>query len=143
MNVENIITTIELLKQAKIDNCLDMTIFQDGKVIVDTYEEVVLNGNKVCLAGLVGVSQAWRDMGGRIDKYGAPKLGSNSSSAMAYWFDVDYAVAHGLIAVASIGDIHPLYQKKFDEVTADDVIKVLEELMQTGEESFIEKYKII
>lgn len=68
MNRDNIQYTIDLLKQAQNFN-INSFQFQKAHFVADSVEELHSCGNSACIAGYVGLSARWREMGGGVHTF--------------------------------------------------------------------------
>lgn len=152
MNIENIDKAIAIMERAKASNGVSMRRWQETKGIhvlpVKTEEELHACGNKACLAGWIAVSPEWKAFGGEsLD--GEPVLHGEpyANGALGKWWEVSSALTGGLIYpdpclnyVYDTEDAHPIYGKPWGDIKADDVIRILQELREIGEQAFFEKY---
>jgi hypothetical protein len=142
MNRTNIQATIDILKLAQN---FDINDFQQAAdpdertKYVDTVEELHVCGNTACIAGYVGISQAWKDFGGTVS-YGVPRLRKggkeiDTEDALArYWglprVDVEAIIYGGsgwprFVATHRIKDVPDLWSR----MTKDQAISLFEQLL--------------
>lgn len=105
--------------------------------VVKTEIELHRCGNRACFAGYIAVSPEFQEDGGSIDHYGSPVYnGFDDSNAIADWLGISFGGAHDLV----FGDLddHNMsysnyYDKEWEEVTKEDVIRKLQELRRSYE----------
>lgn len=137
---------IAIMERAAEHAAIAMTYFQtksnpDQRCSL-TEADLHACGNKACFAGYLGVSPEWKAYGGVIGGMGAPyirlpKLGMLSpTESIGRWLNVSPDCLELLfyqfdMTMTNDGD-HVVYNKSWDQVTADDVLIVLNRIKQAG-----------
>lgn len=139
MNKTNVLAATEIMKRAR--GRVDMNQWQStaksGKV-ASNESELHGCGNTACFAGWVAVSPEFQESGGFVDIKGIPSLRCDNylwigEEAIASWLGIDLSLANKLVfGDQNLDSYSDFYDKWWDEVTADDVIKKLE-LILNGE----------
>lgn len=152
MNRDNIQYTIDTLKAAqnfniRVFQCATPSLVFSPTKYAQDIEELHTCGNTACIAGYVGLTQRWRDLGGVCDQ-GVPSFLDLSEDEIENG-DHDYTVASlvrfwGLPAI-DIAAI--IYSENWDEfreaftglpkdwrtMTKEDAISLFEQLLAKGE----------
>lgn len=152
MNEKNVQKAIDIMKRAAEHDCIDMTSYQSANEesnLVRYEDELHACGNKACFAGYIAVSPEFRADGGCTSFAGSPmiykKLINTNYPVLGYvaiaeWLgihsDIAYSFVHGDLdddAIVENGGLYSgFYEKDWSDITADDVIVKLEQLLETG-----------
>lgn len=164
MNVENIKKAIAVMERAKERDSLNMITWRSINPTLTllqrshysharSEEEFHACGNTACFAGHLAISPEWIKDGGGCEYNGMPNLAViegdytdrilHGEYAVAHWLGVDILVASNLIHQKGLYGIHPVYKTMWGDVTADHVIKALNELIELGDDGFIAKYNLV
>lgn len=156
MNIDKIKATIAIMERAKPHDAIRMASWQEGHIYgcpVEVSESSLhACGNKACLAGYVAVSPEWQMDGGTMHSTGEPYIASmpvekwDAGPALAQWWGVSETVGELLVLPYTDtglgdGENHVVYGKHWMDVRVDDVLRVLNELLEIGEDAFLEKYR--
>lgn len=141
MNIKRMKKAIAVMTRAAEHDSIDMEYYQSHPLgipfrIVYNEAELHLYGNKACFAGHIAVSPEFQEDGGGANHDGCPMFNSYQyASAISEWLDIDHGIAADLVYTGNI------YQKPWKEVNGLDVVKVLQELLEHGEDKMSEKIK--
>lgn len=144
MNKVNVEIAINIMQRV-IDrkSAFNMSDWQDTDDInlaAQTEKELLDCGTAACFAGWIGVSPEWQDKGGFILDTGVPVILScgerlYGADAIQEWLNITKKEAHGLCAVYhnKKSCFIPEYTgKRVEEITAEDVMSILNRLLKTG-----------
>lgn len=137
MNVENIKKAIEIMERAAVRGSFSMTSWQTPStngIIAKTEAELHRLGNKASFAGHVAVSPEFQADGGSVGYRGRPRMdGYDSEEAVAHWLGISRLQAmrlvYGYLDVCEDWRFSQFYNKPWAEVTTEDVIVKLNDLL--------------
>lgn len=142
---------IAMMERAAEHDSIAMMQFQATRrsgVLARTEAELHKCGNSACLAGYIGVSPEWQEFGGTINVMGIPVLTQvptlSAEDALGAWLGVSSLCIDPMIFphYQNGRNNHMVYQKRWEDVTARDVIKVLRRVKRAGSFSPILKQLI-
>ncbi len=133
MNKVNVQHALNIMKRAKSVYMPEWQCVLDTDDVLETEAELHACGTAACFAGHVAVSPEFKADGGSVGGIGDPHIGGNlgGQEAIAEWLGIPTDQASALCYThKELGE--ELYNKQSEEVTKEDVILVLEEML--GEE---------
>lgn len=132
MNLNNVKKAIAIMERVKErDDLLDLCVWQHPKAIQETEEELHECGTSACLAGWIAVSPEFQADGGSVGADGGPILGTYEDHyAVARWLGIPNE--SDSLELCGMFNARAVYGVDEEEVTVDDVLRVLYRLRDTG-----------
>lgn len=145
MNVNNVLQVINDLSNLPSDNFFLARWQAGGEFIYDTVKDVIDNGIKVDIGGLIAVSDHFKQQGGLVGLFGEPVIeGNHGINAVSEYLGISFSDAYLLLHGINYEDIERLndaannpetyltsvYGIPVNNVTPKDVISELEKLIE-------------
>lgn len=133
---------INIVKRTIRHESMSMIVFQsrvdkngEHHALSTTPQQLHACGNTACFAGHIAISPEWKAIGGLIASNGAPRLNNqNSAKSLGQWLGVSPECIDPLIFNhrQAFSTTHLVYNKRWEQVTAHDVLKVLNRIKRAG-----------